>query len=261
MPSSSASRCLASVKQRSASAWRPGPVQRGHAQRPQPFPQRMLPAQGLQLAGHLGVAAQGQVGLEAGLDGRQPQLLQPGSLPHGELAGGELGQRLAPQQGERPAQGLRRRRGVTFGQRGPVPRPRAARSARRRRRRRPGRSRRRSWPRRSDPRVRRSWAICVRSAFSGLAGRSSPQTPAMRRSAPTGAPRCSASNASSARNFAPRTGSGASPSHTSSSPSRRISTGRTVSPDPRRGRLGPPPRPVGPCPIRWWPTGPRGCCA
>ena len=71
-----------------------GPVERGHAQRPQPLPQRMLAAQALQLPGDRGVAAQREIGFGAGLRRQQGELVQPGPLGDGEGGDPELGQRL-----------------------------------------------------------------------------------------------------------------------------------------------------------------------
>jgi hypothetical protein len=72
----------------------------------------------LQLAHELGVAAEGQLGLDAALRRRQPQLGQP---HHGRPEGAEVdqvGQRLAPPQAEGPHQRGRRRLGSARPQRG-----------------------------------------------------------------------------------------------------------------------------------------------
>ncbi len=75
------------------------PVQGQGQLHPQALPQRVGVDQLGQLADHRRVAAQGQVGGQAVLDGAEPALLQPGRRPHGELEVGEVGQRRPPPQG------------------------------------------------------------------------------------------------------------------------------------------------------------------
>ena len=57
----------------------PGAVQRQHAQSPQPFAQRMLRDQGVELGRDLVLAAAVQVGLNTVLDCGKAQCVQPGS--------------------------------------------------------------------------------------------------------------------------------------------------------------------------------------
>ena len=54
-----------------------GPVQRRHEVAPQALPERMLRDQRLQLPDELAVPAEREVGVDAQLDGRQPDLLEP----------------------------------------------------------------------------------------------------------------------------------------------------------------------------------------
>ena len=73
----------------------------------------MALAECLQLPRHVAVAAQGQVCLDAGLDGRHRQLLQPRPLAQCELRVRELHQRLVTAQRQRGVQGPRRHRSIT----------------------------------------------------------------------------------------------------------------------------------------------------
>ena len=73
-------------------------------QLPQVFAQRVLPAQRLQFAGQLPVAAQHQLSSGPGLDRHQGQLVQVRPLGVSEAGVGKLGQRLTPPQAERFAQ-------------------------------------------------------------------------------------------------------------------------------------------------------------
>jgi hypothetical protein len=84
-----------------------GAVERQHQLRPQPLPEGVLGGELLQLGHHLGVAAEGQVGVDPSLSGGQAQLLEP---PDGGLQGaqpGQVGEHVAPPQ----PQGLAERGG------------------------------------------------------------------------------------------------------------------------------------------------------
>jgi hypothetical protein len=80
------------------------PVQRQHELAVQPFPQRMLGDQLLQLGGQRVVPAQRQVRVDPGLDRGQPQLLQASCLRPDERVVGQVGQHPAPPQAQRLAQ-------------------------------------------------------------------------------------------------------------------------------------------------------------
>ena len=60
------------------------------------LPQRISRYQRLQLPDHLAVPAEVQVGLDARLQGLQPQIRQPRHLSHGQELRRHIGQRLAP---------------------------------------------------------------------------------------------------------------------------------------------------------------------
>jgi hypothetical protein len=74
------------------------------------------------------------------------------------------------------------------------------------------------------PSMRRSWPICACRALAGFATSPSLQSASISRSALTGFPRRSASRASRARCFPPRTGTGTPSSSTSNSPKNFTST-------------------------------------
>ena len=81
----------------------PGAVEREHPLAVQPFTQRVLADQPIELAGQLGVAPGRQVGLDRHLGGAQPQILEAPDLDSGERLVGQLRQRLAPPQRQRLA--------------------------------------------------------------------------------------------------------------------------------------------------------------
>ena len=82
------------------------PVQRPHQLAPQALPQRVGGHQPTRSSATTSaVAPERQLRLEAGLEGRQAQLLQPGGLGHGEGLVGEVGQRRAPPQRQGVAAG------------------------------------------------------------------------------------------------------------------------------------------------------------
>jgi len=83
-------------------------VQRQHELAVQPLAQRVGGYELFQLGGELIVPAQGQVGVDPGLQRGQPQLLQPGRLGPGERVVGQVGQHRAAPQPQRFAQHLRR---------------------------------------------------------------------------------------------------------------------------------------------------------
>ncbi len=76
-------------------------VQGHHELAPEPLSEGVGLDEGPQGLGTLGVAPEGQVGLDGVLGHGQPQLAQAGPLAGGELVEGEVGQRLAPPQAER----------------------------------------------------------------------------------------------------------------------------------------------------------------
>ena len=86
-----------------------GAVEGEHEGAPQALPQRMLAHQGAELADQLGGTAEGEVGLEAALEGRQPLLFQAGGCRLGEGLEGQVGEGGPAPQRQPPAEGLRRR--------------------------------------------------------------------------------------------------------------------------------------------------------
>ena len=91
------------------------PVQGEDEQLPQALAQRVFPAQRLQFAGQFRIPSQAQVGSGAGFGRHQGQFVQPRPFGIKKARIGELGQRLAPPQAERLAQGGRRRRQLAVG--------------------------------------------------------------------------------------------------------------------------------------------------
>jgi hypothetical protein len=79
-------------------------VQREHQLRAEPLVQRVVGDETLQLADELGVAAEGEVGVDAGLERREPQLVQARDLGLQRLLGRQVGERRAAPQRERGAQ-------------------------------------------------------------------------------------------------------------------------------------------------------------
>ena len=102
------------------------PVQRQHELTPEPFPERVLGDQALDLGHQLGAGAGGEVGVDPVLEGDEPQLVEPASL------GGEWLRRRRTRRTRRrptaraPRAACRRRRGRPIAARrrrgGPVPR-------------------------------------------------------------------------------------------------------------------------------------------
>ena len=80
------------------------PVERQHQLVAQALPEWMRGDQALELAHELRVATTGQVGVDPLLQRRPAQLLEPGDLVLDEGFVGEVGQRGAAPQRERPAQ-------------------------------------------------------------------------------------------------------------------------------------------------------------
>jgi hypothetical protein len=76
----------------------------------QPLAQRMLGDQRPELAHHLGVAAEGEVGLDPGLDGGLAQVLQSHAVSPSPPLSGQVGQGRAAPQAECRAQRRRRLR-------------------------------------------------------------------------------------------------------------------------------------------------------
>ena len=79
-------------------------VERQHELAAQTLAQRVRRDQRLQLADQVGMPAAGQLGVDALLERRQPQLLEPQDLRLRERLVGEVGERRAPPQGQRLAQ-------------------------------------------------------------------------------------------------------------------------------------------------------------
>jgi hypothetical protein len=79
-------------------------IQREHQLTAQPLPEHVLGDQRFELRYQLVVAAGRQVGVDAVLERRQPQLLQPGDLALGQRHALQLGQRLPPPQRQRITQ-------------------------------------------------------------------------------------------------------------------------------------------------------------
>ena len=87
-------------------------VERQHELPAQPLSERVLADEILELADELGVAPDREVGVDAGLDGGEPQPVQAGDVRLGERLVGEVGQRLAAPQRQGVAQHLGRVAGV-----------------------------------------------------------------------------------------------------------------------------------------------------
>ncbi len=66
--------------------------------------QRVLLDESLELGNELGLTAKREVGFDALLQRRDPQLLEPDDFARGERLVGEVGKRWAAPQAERPAQ-------------------------------------------------------------------------------------------------------------------------------------------------------------
>ena len=98
----------------------PAAVEGDHQQAPQPLPQGVGGDQALQLLGALDVAAEVEVGLDAVLGGGQAQLLEAGPGAGGEVVEGEVGQGVAPPQGQGLVEEAGPVGGRTGGQRGPA---------------------------------------------------------------------------------------------------------------------------------------------
>ncbi len=79
------------------------PVQRRHQIPPQPFAERVLGDQRLQLPDQLVMAPECEVGVDPELDCCQPDLLEPGDGRLGEALVGEVRERRAPPQRQRVA--------------------------------------------------------------------------------------------------------------------------------------------------------------
>ena len=188
-PSSSASRSprLAVGLERLGLA--PAAVEREHQLAGEPLARRVLGDEPPQLADDLGVAAGGEVGLDAQLERGQPLLLEPRDLGLRERLERQVGERRPAPQRERLAQQPRRwsalaRRPARAGR----PR-RAARSARRRARpaARAGGSRPASSSTTSpSPSALRSRETCTCTVLTAPAGASSPHSASASRSALTG---------------------------------------------------------------------------
>ncbi len=82
----------------------PGAVEREHQLTARTLAQRVLRHQPLQLADHLGVAPEGEVGVDAVLERREPQLLEARDRALGERLEREVAERRASPQPERLAQ-------------------------------------------------------------------------------------------------------------------------------------------------------------
>ena len=87
----------------------PAAVEREHELRPRALAQRLAGDERLELGGHHGVVAEGELGVDAILDAVEAQLRQARGLERGEGLT-ELGERLAPPEGERLAEQARRAR-------------------------------------------------------------------------------------------------------------------------------------------------------
>jgi hypothetical protein len=71
--------------------------------RVQVLAQRLRRHQPFQFADHLGVPARREVELDRALGGAQPQVVEAADLRGGERLAGDVGERVAPPQGERLA--------------------------------------------------------------------------------------------------------------------------------------------------------------
>ncbi len=98
-----------------------GPVEGKHPLGPEAFPQGMRPRQSVEFGHQCAVAAAGQVGLDAVLQGGEPGFLQADGLGPGHRRFGHVGQGRAPPQAEGLPQG--RRRLLAWSPRRPAPGP------------------------------------------------------------------------------------------------------------------------------------------
>ena len=94
-------------------------VEREHQLGPQPFAHRVPQHLQLQLGHQRAVPAQREVGVDAVLDGAQPQLVQPGGLGPGERRVRHVGERRALPQLQRAAQHRGGLLGIVAVERGP----------------------------------------------------------------------------------------------------------------------------------------------
>ncbi len=95
-------------------------IQGEHELGGEPFPQRMLPGQALELRHQLAVAPSCEIRLDTSLDGFETQLVEPADLCLGERLVGELLVGPSPPQLQGAAQGRRRRLRVLAQQCAPV---------------------------------------------------------------------------------------------------------------------------------------------
>lgn len=92
------------------------PEQRGHQMAHQALPGGMLTHLTFQFRDHLRGPAQDETGLRAGLQGGEPDLLQPGALVGERLVSDELRVRGAAPQSERPGEPVAGRHGILAGE-------------------------------------------------------------------------------------------------------------------------------------------------
>ena len=78
-----------------------GAIEREHQLGAQALPQRVLRHERLQLADELGMPPGGEIGFDALLERRQPELLEPRDLGLGERLVGQVGERGAAPERER----------------------------------------------------------------------------------------------------------------------------------------------------------------
>ena len=84
------------------------PVQGKHPLAPQPLSERVSPGEGVEFGGQFGVAAAGQLSVDARFEGRKAGFFEPGRLCPGDRAVGHVRHRRASPQGQRIPQRRRR---------------------------------------------------------------------------------------------------------------------------------------------------------
>ena len=104
------------------------PVEREHQLRPEPLAERVLGGERLELGDEREVAAERELGVDALLDGGEPQLLEPLDLDARERLELEVGERASVPERLRGAERLGRRAGIAGRERLAARRRRAARS-------------------------------------------------------------------------------------------------------------------------------------
>ena len=213
-------------------------VEREHQLSAEALAQRLARDLPLQLADHVGVPAEREVGVDPALERHEPLLLEPRALRLRPGMVGELAERRAAPQRQRVAQRRRRALGVVGGQRAAAVLQAAARTASHRSRRRPATSSY-AWPRvRSRSPAgspRRSCETRFCTTLAAVAGAAPSHSSSTIRSADTGRLRSTTRSASSSRWRPPPSVTDRPSSRTSSGPRMRMSIWLWSEPNPVSG--------------------------